>query len=146
MAANADRVTRPISINDRPALSELVAVDEKAFESFWRMSTAGLREALRATPKATVVEARDGSSLVGYAVVGAQLSTSFLQRIAIDPRAEGEGLGSALLRTALRWAAEHGTRSMVLNVRPGNSRARLLYERHEFKETGSRLQLMKFDG
>ena len=146
VVANADRATRPTSINDRPTLAELVEVDKKAFESFWRMSTAGLREALEATPKATVVEAHDGDSLIGYAVVGTQVSTSFLQRIAVDPRAEGGGLGTALLQTALRWAAEHGARSMVLNVRPGNSRARLLYERHEFKQTGSRLQVMRFDG
>ena len=146
VAANADRATRPTSFNHRPAFAELVAVDEKAFESFWRMSMSGLREALEATPKATVVEARDGGSLVGYAVVGAQMSTSFLQRIAVDPRAEGEGLGSALLNAALGWAARRGTRLMVLNVRPGNSRARLFYERHGFKETGSQLHVMRFDG
>ena len=146
LTTNAARVVLPTSLNDEPTLSELVAVDDTAFESFWRMGSAGFREALQATPRATVVEARDGGSLLGYAVVGVQMSTGFLQRIAIDPRSEGVGLGSALLNSALQWATGREARSMLLNIRPENSRARQFYECHEFKKTGSQLRLMRFDG
>ena len=145
MAAVTPRATQAAGLNDKPDLDELLSVDEKAFEDFWRMNAAGLVEALEATPRATVVETRDGASLVGYAVVGAQMNISFLQRIAVDPKVERTGVGSALLQTAVGWAAERGTRAMVLNVRPGNGRARAFYVRHGFRETGSQLQVMRFD-
>ncbi len=146
MAGITPRTTHAAVLTDKPDFDELLSVDERAFEDFWRMSAAGLSEALEATPRATVVETRDGGSLVGYALVGAQMNVSFLQRIAVDPRVERTGLGSALLQTAVGWAAERGTRAMVLNVRPGNSRARAFYERHGFRETGSQLRVMRFDG
>jgi ribosomal protein S18 acetylase RimI-like enzyme len=132
------------AVTGNPDLTELAALDRKAFEGFWQLSAAGLGEAMHATPRAIAVEARDQESLVGYAVVGTHLNMSFLQRIAVDPRVEGKGFGSALLQTAMDWAVRRGARSMVLNVQPENRRARSFYEGHHFKVTGSRLRVMRF--
>lgn len=45
---------------------------------------------------------------------------------------DGEGVGSALIAFAERWAKEHRCRHVTLSVFPGNRRARDLYERHGY--------------
>ena len=45
---------------------------------------------------------------------------------------DGEGVGSALIAFAERWAREHRCRHVTLAVFPGNKRARDLYERHGY--------------
>jgi GNAT superfamily N-acetyltransferase len=45
---------------------------------------------------------------------------------------DGEGLGSALIGFAERWAREHRCWHITLAVFPGNKRARFLYERHGY--------------
>ena len=50
----------------------------------------------------------------------------------------GLGVGSALLRTALGWAAVNGVEKLALSVFPENTRALAFYERHGFTREGSR--------
>ncbi|HEY0180508.1 MAG TPA: GNAT family N-acetyltransferase [Dokdonella sp.] len=45
---------------------------------------------------------------------------------------DGEGVGSALLAFAERWAREQRCRHVTLGVFPGNERARALYERRGY--------------
>ena len=50
--------------------------------------------------------------------------------VAVDH--DGEGVGSALVAFAEKWAREHRCKHMTLAVFPGNKRARVLYERHGY--------------
>ena len=52
--------------------------------------------------------------------------------LAVSQRAEGRGVGSALLAAAEEWARGRGARRLTLNVFEGNRRARALYERRGF--------------
>ncbi len=56
-------------------------------------------------------------------------TTVHLAELAIPAAREGQGLGQALLDWAAHWALEHGAAVLTLNVFPGNTRARALYER-----------------
>jgi ribosomal protein S18 acetylase RimI-like enzyme len=55
--------------------------------------------------------------------------SAHLEAIAIDKRAEGMGIGTALLAEAEASAKAHGAETMTLHVFAVNSRARALYEK-----------------
>jgi len=133
-----------IEATNAPDWNPLVAIDRLAFDGFWRMSEAGLVEAMRATPRATVLTARIENELAGYALVGSQMTVSYLQRVAVAPSSAGRGIGSSLVRASALWASKRGSRSLVLNLRPENDRARRLYEREGFQARETPLHLLRY--
>jgi len=58
--------------------------------------------------------------------------SAHLEAIALDKRAEGRGVATALLDTAERAARAQGALTMTLHVFACNTRARRLYERHGY--------------
>ena len=144
LAGNLTEPTSPVQTTDQPDWPSLARVDRAAFTEFWRMSTAGLSEAVRATPRSAVLQIEEEDGVVGYAIVGSQLTSSFLQRVAVLPERAGHGLGTALLRASMLWAHGKGARTMVLNVRPENKRAIEMYSREGFAHTGTALQVLRF--
>jgi [ribosomal protein S18]-alanine N-acetyltransferase len=133
-----------ITTTAEPDFGALEAVDRTAFDRFWHMGAGGLVEAFRATPRSVVVEARQDGKLAGYAMIGSQAGSCFVQRVAVDPTSRGRGLGSALLNRSEAWARRVGAVTMILNVRPDNEQARNLYKRHGFQDTVARLHVLSF--
>lgn len=133
-----------VSATDDLDLEPLVELDQRAFDEFWHMDASGIHEALDATSRNEVFEAYDNDLLVGYAVVGAQLGVSFLQRIAVDPAFQGRGFGSALVDACVGWGAAAGASTMLLNVREENEVARSLYRAHGFRDTRSHLEVLRY--
>jgi DNA-binding MarR family transcriptional regulator/GNAT superfamily N-acetyltransferase len=56
--------------------------------------------------------------------------------LAVDPRARGRGVGSALLTRLVAAARDAGWPGMSLSVEDGNTGARILYERAGFRTVG----------
>lgn len=140
----ADPTSMAIEAADDPDMGELERLDRLAFDEFWHMEAAALTEARGATPRAQVLIVEEDDRLVGYSIVGAQLGTSFLQRIAVDPARQGRGIGTDLLRASFSWARKTGAANMLLNVREENEQARSLYRRHGFTETRNRLCVLRY--
>lgn len=130
----------------RDQIEQLIDIDRRAFEGFWRMSGPGIEEALLATPKASILVSTNDGEVTGYALVGTQLNVAFLQRVAVPPEHAGQGVGTALVRSSLLWGRQHGAQTMILNIKPDNDRARRLYERTGFALTGTALELLEYKG
>jgi ribosomal protein S18 acetylase RimI-like enzyme len=128
---------------DRP---RVLQVDAAAFSDFWRLDESGLDEALSATPAsrfrvATSDAATDG--IGGYAICGRAGRRGFLQRLAVDPAAQGAGLGRALVLDGLGWLRRRGAERVVVNTQEENQRALHLYERLGFRRQAGGLAVLK---
>lgn len=142
---NASSSTEPDFVREEPEPNwdSILDVDRAAFEGFWGMSRLGLQEALGTSRSNVLLVAEDAGHLLGYAIVGSQWGAVYLHRIAVRREDTGRGFGTALLTASLDWGARSGARSMVLNVRPENRRAKRLYKRHGFSDTGTALQVLR---
>lgn len=138
----SDHTVRPAEEADHALIA---LIDDQAFEGFWRIGDLGIKEALSATGRSVLLVAEDHSEVVGYAVVGAQVGRSFLQRLAVLPEHQGSGYGLSLLARSMEWALGLGIGTMMLNVRPENTQARDFYERAGFARSGEHLTVLRFD-
>jgi ribosomal protein S18 acetylase RimI-like enzyme len=128
-SAGGARRTRRSTSADRAAILE---VDAAAFEEFWRMDGLGLDQAAQATPRSHLRVNR-GESITGYGLFGRADRTGYVQRLAIHPVAQREGLGLALLTDGLRWMRSRGARNAFVNTQADNDRALNLYEQAGFQ-------------
>lgn len=132
---------------------QVLAVDHAAFRSFWRLDSAGLDEAMDATPHSRLRVARTGASrwlgprppVVGYAVTGHTDRQGFLQRLAVDPRHQREGIGRALTLDSLRWLRRSRVERALVNTQPDNLAAIHLYESMGFRRQKVGLCVLRLD-
>lgn len=137
---NLDRIS-PLQ---QPDLAQLETIDRSAFDDFWHMDREGIEEALEATPRQRVFAGFIEDEMVGYAIIGAQLGVSFLQRIAVVPDHQGRGLGTEMIEAGSDWATTTGATTMLLNVRGENRGAVELYRSLGFDDTNKFLHVLKF--
>ncbi len=128
---------------DRP---RILAVDAAAFPPFWRLDGPGLEDALAATPSARLrVGTGEGPPrpILGYAVTGRAGPRGYLQRLAVDPPAQGAGIGAALVVDGLRWLRRWGAKEVMVNTQEGNVAAVHLYERLGFRLQADGLAVLR---
>jgi ribosomal protein S18 acetylase RimI-like enzyme len=133
--------TEPPMITRAVAVDEIAAVDHAAFESEWQIGRLGLEDALGATPRSRLLAA--GSPANVFSIIGVSGSVSYLQRIAVHPGAQRQGLGRRMLREAMRWARSSGARTMLLNTQVDNTRAVALYRAEGFEILADRLSVLR---
>jgi len=86
----------------------------------------------RFNPATTQVITVDGID-AGILVTEERPTELYLERIAIDPSHQGNGIGSRVIQGLLAEAAEQG-KTMLLEVLTTNPRAEVLYRRLGFRE------------
>jgi ribosomal protein S18 acetylase RimI-like enzyme len=118
---------RPFRLEDAAGVAALEAL---CFRQLWRYDAAGFREVSETYPYFVVAE--DESGIVGYQFNAADLATGYLVRIAVHPRAEGQGVGARLMAEAVRYFQSRHVWKIVLNTEESNARAHALYERFGF--------------
>src|SRR4051794_38582740 len=106
-------------------------VDGAAFSPFWRFDERGLEDARAATPSARFRVVGDGE-VVGYAITGRAGSVGYLQRLAVMPDHQRQGIGYALVMDGLQWTRRRGCTSVLVNTQETNEAAVRLYERMGF--------------
>lgn len=125
--------------------ADVLGVDQLAFDSFWRLDDAGLDEAVAATPHTRFRVAGADSSVAGYAITGRAGRRGYLQRLAIHPEAQRQGLGTILVADALRWLRRWRADRAMVNTQLANERALALYERVGFRREPSGLSVLARD-
>lgn len=90
-----------------------------------------------ATGDIVLICLKDGESS-GFSILRQVLDEAELLDIAIDSVFQGQGLGRKLLSEALKTVKLRGVRTVHLEVRESNVRARNLYSTSGFSEVGKR--------
>ncbi|MGI9163237.1 MAG: GNAT family N-acetyltransferase [Mycobacterium sp.] len=93
-----------------------------------------------ADPDKRVLAIRDGSRIVGYAMLihPAGEPAAELSKFYLLPGHHGTGTAAQLMRAALDWACGTGAQTMWLGVNRGNGRAQAFYRKLGFEVTGTR--------
>jgi GNAT superfamily N-acetyltransferase len=135
--------TRRARRRDHPAV---LAVDAAAFLPFWQLDEATLTEALTATrtSRLRVAEDRRGT-IIGYAICGRSATRGYVQRLAVHPDHEGEGVAAALLIDGLHWLSRWGAHDALVNTQQGNERSLRLYLRTGFEPEPAGLAVLRCD-
>lgn len=133
------RAARPGEYN------QIAALDAAAFDApLWWHSVGQLARAAEQTVAFDV--AFVGNELAGYHYsVRTAAHQAHIVRVAVGPRWQGYGVGSALLAQALQTLWQYGLRRVTLNMQTANEAARRLYERYGFEATGTRYPVYTLD-
>lgn len=123
----------PTEKGGRRDRAAVLVVDDASFDGFWRLGSAGLRDAIDATPVSRFRVGRSNRLVVAYAITGSAADQGYLQRIAVDPSARREGWGRALVADGLGWLWRHGCTRAFVNTQLHNDAAIALYESFGFR-------------
>ncbi|CAJ0740189.1 hypothetical protein LMG18090_03841 [Ralstonia mannitolilytica] len=113
----------------------VAAVEQAAFAFPW--SRGNFEDSLKSGHLGIVL--RDGGNEVaGYLILMPVVDEMHLLNVTVAPVWQRQGLGRWLLRLAVALTLAHGFGSLLLEVRPSNTRAIALYRRVGFAEIGRR--------
>lgn len=116
-------------------LEQVFALEQSVYPYPWSM--ANFVDSLNSQYHAWVLRDRDGD-LLGYFLLMAVVDEAHLLNVAVSAEKQGQGLGRFLLNQAVACARGLGMESVLLEVRPSNTRALEIYERYGFKQIGRR--------
>ncbi len=120
---------------DRSHLKGVAELERLCFSTPW--NEAMLEEELyNDTASFLVAEGPDGT-VVGYAGLHVILDEGYIDNVAVRPDQRRQGIADRLLEVFCRFGAAH-LRFLTLEVRPSNTAAVALYEKHGFREAGRR--------
>ena len=137
-----EHVTQPATL--RPALPsdlpQLAKVDAAAFEPLWHLGVTELQKLHRACRFEVAELAQE---MVGYAVLRLDsdgspqgFGSAQVVRLAVDPRAQGRGIGRQLLVACLCYAHQLKIGRVFLNTQESNTLSQNLYASLQFQKRG----------
>jgi ribosomal protein S18 acetylase RimI-like enzyme len=134
--------TRPL--RGTRAFDTAARIDHKAFESGWDLDAAGIRDACEATPTHRIrLALTSNDDPAGYMITGRNGSAGFVQRLAVDPNHESQGVATSLILDGLAWLQRNGVDDVLINTRLDNVRALDLYRRLGFDDMEENLVVLE---
>jgi ribosomal-protein-alanine N-acetyltransferase len=115
-------------------LGAVGAIERAAYPFPW--SDGIFRDCLRVGYCCWVVE-HDGA-VIGYGIMQVVARESHILNLCVHPAYQRQGFGRALLARLLDLARDHHADTVLLEVRPTNEAAIVLYTRMGFNEVGVR--------
>jgi len=122
----------PMQQGDIDAVLEL---EQAVYPHPW--SRANFIDSLASGYQAWLLRDQRGE-LLGYFLLMAIVDEAHLLNVAVSAGQQGRGLGRFLLNQAVACARGLGMESVLLEVRPSNTRALDIYERYGFARIGLR--------
>lgn len=120
---------------DRSHLAGVAELERMCFSAPW--NEAMLEEELyNDTASFIVAEGEDGQVL-GYAGLHVILDEGYIDNVAVRPTCRRRGIADRLLDVFCRFG-QANLAFLTLEVRPSNTAAVALYEKHGFQEAGRR--------
>lgn len=120
---------------DRSHLAGVAELERMYFSAPW--NEAMLEEELyNDTASFIVAEGEDGQVL-GYAGLHVILDEGYIDNVAVRPTCRRQGIADRLLDVFCRFG-QANLAFLTLEVRPSNTAAVALYEKHGFQEAGRR--------
>jgi len=132
---HSTHLVRSLPLLSRPSratIDAILGVDASAFGTEWSLDTATFEEALKATRHWRIFVSRAENRIDGFVLAGVTQSHGFIQRLAVRPNAQREGVASALLTSALNWTQSRRCTNTVVNTDHNNEAALALYHKFGF--------------
>ena len=120
---------------DKSHLKEVAEMDKALFTRPWSQDSWE-SELYNTTVSLVVAETEEGHVL-GYGVLGVILDEGCLEKIAVKPEYQRQGIAQAILGSYLRYGREN-LAFITLEVREDNAPAIALYRKNGFAEVGRR--------
>ena len=116
-------------------IEEVIAVEQNAYPFPW--TRGNFLDSLDSGYEAWVL--RDGSGrLLGYFLMMYALEEVHLLNITVRPDVQGQGLGRQLFDKLIGLARDTGMHAVLLEVRPSNNHALMVYHHLGFMQIGQR--------
>lgn len=115
---------------------EIHAIETRIFPFPW--SEAGFVNSVSWGYNCQVMCEQASGKIAGYFILMMSLDETHLLTIGLKASMHGMGYGRQLLDRAIQTAREHGTVSMLLEVRPSNTGPLQMYKKYGFREIGIR--------
>ncbi len=124
-----------IGYRDSEEKKKLIKLDNLAFPWLWRNSDAEFQNYMEAPGVSIWVSSDEQGEFLAYVGITALRSWGHLDRIAVRPDRQGEGLGKQALDFAIARLVQEGTRRIGLSTQANNTVSRKLYESSGFRRS-----------
>lgn len=129
---------RLMEVADIPQVAQ---IERDCFSEPW--SEQGFADGLNNSASFMVAENEEGA-VVGYIGMYVTSPEGEITNVAVAREERGKGIGGMLVEAMQTWAAEHGVKRIVLEVRVSNASAIHVYEKKGFVTIGVRRNFYRF--
>lgn len=126
------------------ALDEVLSVDAAAFDDFWSLDSRTIEAISTSCIHNVFLLACRGEDIIGYAIGGVNGRLGYLQRLGIDLRQQGRGVGQYLASSVLHTLSSLGATTAAVNTQEENRAALQLYLSLGFRETPGPRVIMEY--